>query len=109
MPVKEVYLNVYVGTDDDSFQDYLYGDLVRGTKEVLLECSSNSLEDLSEEDFLTSLVNILELAKDWAKPLGIPVRIDTDEMIEALGGDEAPENYIRAVKRLLREFKEEIR
>jgi hypothetical protein len=41
--------------------------------------------------------------------LGIPVRIDTDEMIEALGGDEAPDNYIRAVKRLLREFKEEIR
>ena len=103
----EVCVKVYVGCPEEDWRDFLYADLVVGERELNLADSRDSLEDLSSREFLTILDRVLREAKFYAKALNLKIKIDVDGIISAFGGDETQKEDLLALRRLIREFREE--
>src|SRR5574339_365447 len=102
------YLNLYVGTSEESWLDFIYLDLVisDGT-ETTLECSSMDIEGLSAKEFLAEMERICNRASLYSKELKIPLKIELSEFLEDVF-DEDDENSsdIRNIKLLLAELKQ---
>lgn len=98
-------LAIYIGTPEDSVEDFLYLDLVVEGKEFPLWHSEDSINDGAPEDFLDDLSKAFNLARLLSKNLGIRTRIDYEQIVQEV--EEYDDTIKRNVKHLLKEMKGE--
>lgn len=70
------YLDIYVGTSDENWQDCLCLDIIVGSKEISVE----EFPYLTGGDFLEVMGKVLNSAKLLSKELGLPIKLDFEEI-----------------------------
>jgi hypothetical protein len=96
------YLSIYVGTPENSHEDYLFLDLVVGADEYTLE-SSLSLDGLSGEEFLEELEKLLNTACNLSKELKLQIKISVEELVDEADEEFLSEDTLRNVRKLVKE------
>ncbi len=99
----EKCLKIYVGTPEESVEDFLYLDLIVGSYEIPVDKSNQSLSGMSGEDFLEVLGDILNTACLFSAQLKLQIRLDLDEIISEAEELDFSEADIKNIHRLIKE------
>lgn len=100
------YLNISVGTPENSHEDFLFLDLIVAGREITLE-SSVPLDGISGPELLTELEKILNLACLLAKELRLKIKVDVEGILDEAGDECVDERDMKNIKKLVKETLEE--
>jgi ribosome-interacting GTPase 1 len=94
-------VNVYVGTEE-TLEDFFYIDLVVNGKSFQIHKSVNCLNDITEEDFLQELGDILNVLVLFQKEGHFKISVDGEMIVNC--ADEISEKCTKISTKLLEEF-----
>lgn len=100
------YLNISVGTPENSHESFLFLDLMVAGREITVE-SSQSLDGISGDEFLDELEQVLNTACLLSKELKLHIKVDLDGILEEADEEFFDEDSMKNIKKLVKEVLEE--
>jgi hypothetical protein len=97
------YIRLSVGIPENGHEDYLFLELVVGPYEIELDRSANSLDGMTDSDFILAMEDLLNTATIFSRNLNLKINVDVDGIVSEAQELELSEKAYKNIMSLIQE------